>query len=47
MVTGEAASIWSRRIDLVYLFFFVVHIPVMLGNPSCRLFQSTLVYEAL
>lgn len=29
---GRTDSIWNRKRDLVYLVFFITHIPVMLGK---------------
>jgi hypothetical protein len=29
-----AVSIFQRKRDLVYLVFFLIHLPVMLGKPS-------------
>jgi hypothetical protein len=35
-----ATSIFSRKRDLVYLIFFIVHVPVMLGEFSRPLISS-------
>ena len=31
MVARKVSSIWNRKRDLLYLLFFVIHIPIMLG----------------
>jgi hypothetical protein len=37
-----ATSIFQRKRDLVYLIFFIIHIPVMLGKLLWRLIISSL-----
>ena len=34
----EPTSIWARKLDLLYLIFFVIHIPIMF----CRFHSSAL-----
>ena len=41
MFTREAPSTWTRKLDFVYLFFFVLHIVIMLGTFSCTLIWPT------
>ena len=30
-----AIPLWSRKLDMLYLFFFVIHVPIMLSMPGC------------
>jgi hypothetical protein len=31
MATNAVSPIWTRKLDLCYLCFFFIHIPIMLG----------------
>jgi hypothetical protein len=31
MSTAKPSTIWTRKLDLLYLIFFIIHIPIMLG----------------
>lgn len=37
MAVKHADSIWTRKIDMLYLVFFVIHIPIILGTLSASL----------
>ena len=34
------ASIWSRKLDLLYLTFFLIHLPIMFRKPALVRFPS-------
>ena len=44
--TKSRSSIWNRKLDIVYLAFFVIHIPIMFCTISC-FFVPLLLVSAL